>query len=555
MTVDELWYELLQGIDEKSNPNGVSGKHLRKLIESPEGRGRFRRGIKEKLKQKKLSVLRLFAQIIDPSEQPGVQLSKEVRRELLEESVNVAAVFAERDAIFWRFRWLQLASGQPQITARLSQEFRKFCEGSATPGETATRFKALAGWADVANDRWVELFEKARDSEPSGEFRSHLHKVAEVLRSGGGPPPAASSVSPTLPPAEPATGRPAPSGQRAPEPPQAKTVASQPATPTAAEGDGARVPAPAAGGKPADDSLAAGGSPRVPNAEVSEKPGSEQPQAIDPPAPAGGPPQANGGVAETTGETLGLTPAAKLETSEVKEARPKRVGAKKAAGKDAAVARSRTEPAAGDSPAATGNSEQAIPPSAGKMDAAEGGDLPAVLTELTAAVRAISGRLDQIVSRTGDGASLEQRLVELERRLAGVERALTDTQSDAQRARDEVDRVRARLREREQELEDALRERATAAARSDDLARRLASADARIAAAESRADQNIHEAFRERDAAVLTFKARLWDAVQAQLSDVTDPTPGEEFASTEEEVLTTRLRNIRDTLRAEGVPP
>jgi len=178
-----------------------------------------------------------------------------------------------------------------------------------------------------------------------------------------------------------------------------------------------------------------------------------------------------------------------------------------------------------------------------------------VLSELTAAVRAISGRLDQIASRPGDGSSLEQRLVELERRLEGVERALNVTQSDAQRARDETDRLQVRLREREQELEDIGRERDAAATRADDLARRLASADARINTAESRADQNIHEAFRERDAAVLTFKARLWDAVQAQLSDVTDPIPGEEFASTEEEVLTTRLRSIRDTLRAEGVPP
>ena len=92
-------------------------------------------------------------------------------------------------------------------------------------------------------------------------------------------------------------------------------------------------------------------------------------------------------------------------------------------------------------------------------------------------------------------------------------------------------------------------------ARADDLARRLAAADARIEAAESRADQNIHEAFRERDAAILTFKARLWDAVQAQLCDVTDPTPDEKFASTEEEVLMTRLRSIRATLRAEGVSP
>ena len=52
MTVDELWYEVLQAIDDKSNPNSVAGKHLRKLIEGSEGQVRFRRGLKEKLKHK-----------------------------------------------------------------------------------------------------------------------------------------------------------------------------------------------------------------------------------------------------------------------------------------------------------------------------------------------------------------------------------------------------------------------------------------------------------------------------------------------------------------------
>jgi uncharacterized coiled-coil protein SlyX len=183
------------------------------------------------------------------------------------------------------------------------------------------------------------------------------------------------------------------------------------------------------------------------------------------------------------------------------------------------------------------------------------GELDGVLRELTAAVHAMAGRLDQIASRADGAASLDQRLNELERRLAGVEKALTETRADAQRAREEADRLRARARDLEAELDDVRRDRDAATARSQELARNLAAATDRIATVERRADQNIHEAYRERDAAVLTFQARVWDAVRAQLVDVTDSTPGEKFNTTEEEVLTDRLRKIRDTLREEGIPP
>jgi hypothetical protein len=554
MTVDQLWYEVLQTIDDKSNPDSVAGKHLRKLIEATQGQGRFRRGIKEKLKQKKLPLLRLFAQIIDPSEQLSVQLHKDVRRDLLEESVNVAAVFAEKDSVFWRFRWLQLASGQSQIAARLSQELHRFSDGCGTPGEMANRFKALSGWADFPKDRWVELFEKARDSELSVEFRSHLQKVVEVLRGWGGQPPAKPSATQTPPPAVPVPAQPVHSGPLAPEPPQVKTVVSQPAT--AAAGNRPRVPESTVGIKPPDDTPSQSGEPPVPNEAVEAKPGSEQHQATDPPVPTSVPPQPGEDIVALAGGPPEATPAgAKQEASAVKEARPKKAAARKTASKEAAVATSPTEPATGHGLLATVSSGPAKPSPEGKPQAADGGELSAVLTELASAVREISGRLDQIASRTGDGATLEQRLVELERRLARVERALTDTQSDAQRARDEAERLRDRLSEQDRELADAIRERDSATNRADELAQKVASASDQIKRAEDRADQNIHEAFRERDEALRTFKARLWDLIQAQLSDVTDPTPGEEFASIEEEVLTTRLRSIRDTLRAEGVPP
>jgi uncharacterized coiled-coil protein SlyX len=544
MSVDALWDEVLQSLDDKPNPSSAAGKHLRRLIESPDGQARFRRGIKEKLKQKKLQLLRLFAQLMDPVEQPGLKLSKEMRRDLLGDAVDVAAVFAEKDAVFWRIRWLQLASGQLQVTPKLSQELHTFGSRCGTAGELVKKFTGLSGWTDFPKDRWVELIDKAKDAGQSVDFRSQLQKVVHLLRGEGGDLPPKPDASPTPPAVVPMSAESAPTGPRAAEPKQAATV-SQPATRT--EGGRPDVVVPQTESKPTHDVPTRGGEPPVPNAADTSKPGSGLPQPTELPAPAALTPKAAGEVGTAPVEAPGEASAGvRQDAGETKESRPKRATAKKTANKespkdDGLKAAESPEPpkhSAGDQP---------VP--------GAGGQLPAVLADLASAVRAISGRLDQIASRTGDGASLEQRLVELERRLAGVERALTESQTDAQRSREESDRLRDRIRDREEELTDARRERDEAAARADELARRLAAADARINAAESRADQNIHEAFRERDAAVLTFKSRLWDAVQAQLSDVTDPTPGEEFESTLEEVLTTRLRSIRDALRGEGIPP
>ena len=167
----------------------------------------------------------------------------------------------------------------------------------------------------------------------------------------------------------------------------------------------------------------------------------------------------------------------------------------------------------------------------------------------------MSDRIDRIVGRVSEQASQGEKLSALERRVAELGRVLSEAPAEARRAREEVEKLRVRIQEQEEELLDARRERDESMARAEELHRRIASSAAQIEAAERRADQNIHEAFRERDTAVLTFKSRLWDAIRAQLADVTDPTHGETFTNTEEEVLTTRLRIIRDTLRSEGVPP
>lgn len=171
-------------------------------------------------------------------------------------------------------------------------------------------------------------------------------------------------------------------------------------------------------------------------------------------------------------------------------------------------------------------------------------ELVAFFGDLVAAVRGVAGPQEQIGALTKEVVALGKRLDGHDRRIA-----------DAQRAEDEVTELRTRIQEQQSELNAARRERDAAVGREKELARLVADTDDRIDKSNARAVVNIHAAQRERDAAVLTFKAGLWDAVQAQVADITDPSPDEAFGSTEEKVIMTRLRGIRDALRREGVAP
>ncbi|MDB5308647.1 MAG: hypothetical protein JWO38_2849 [Gemmataceae bacterium] len=611
MTVEELWREVTSALDRSTPPHNRLREALAELVVTANGPARIISGLTPKLPGR-LVLLRQLALVMNPSGPSSPKLSEGERQDLLVHGTMAARGDWKGDASYWMFLWLRLMDGDAESARTAAKDLKALLhEGGSPPGGPVALFKRLRGWEDYPREQWVELVEDARNADGSPEFRARLQPILDYLRAGGEKPPPAPAAPTVGPPAQgspprggqptlpasaatPATtgAKPLQGGpQRGAEPDDqaTKLAATKPAqgnqsrsgepaqpvpaaTPMAvkpAQGNAPRIHEPTSAAatttvavaKPVLVTPPRSGETTVPAAgtEVKPDPGKPSP-APEPPAPvvATPPPEPQpGGVAPTTGNTAGLAPVeVRQGASEPKEPRPKRAASpKKTASKEPAAATPPSDQASSGGPTTAGGPGPATPPAAGHPPPGSVGELPAVLTELASAVRAISGRLDQIASRTGDGASLEQRLVELERRLAGVERALGETQSDAQRAREEVDRLRTLLREQEQELLETRRERDDATARADDLARRLASADARIAAAESRADQNIHEAFRERDAAVLTFKARLWAAVQAQLSDVTDPTPGEEFASTEEEVLTTRLRSIRDTLRAEGVPP
>ena len=595
MTVDELWQNVISSLGKSTTPDTQLRRALSDLIGTADGRAMLIRGLHQNLSAKN-RLLRQLTLVMEPSGAANSALSEGDRRDLLKRGAKAARGLKEEDASYWIFLWLRLKAGAG-IAAEAAGELKDLIiERGARPEDAVDRFKKLQGWGEYPREQWIDLIETAPRADKSAEFQSRLRPILEFLRTGGEPfpslqsartvakpvqgntprgaepplPVAATTTAPTA--AKPVQGTP----PRAPDPVQSvpaavTTTAVKPAQgtpPRALEPTIPAVTATATAAKPVQEPLPQSIEPTVAVAvTATEKPAQgHQPRAPEPPVPVvvtrRPESQPGGEVVPPASDTAGPAPVeVRQEASQVKEPRPKRpTPPRKTTAKERAVESPQPDPSNSDGPTKASDS-RAAKLSGGARALAEpqqpvvGQELPEALAELTSAVRAISGRLDQIASWTGDGSFLEQRLVELERRLAGVERVLGETQSDSQRVSGDIERLRVRIREQEHELLDARRERDASTARAEELARRLVAADARINAAESRADQNIHEAFRERDAAILTFKARLWDAVQAQLSDVTDPTPGEQFASTEEEVLTTRLRRIRDTLRAEGVPP
>lgn len=538
-TVEELWDDAKILLGKSSVPTDRLRETLAKLVSTPQGRARLLRGIDSDQKLTgKFTLLRHLARVMDPSAEPSASLGQKERSVLLEQATRASRSQWKSDATYWVFLWLRLRNGQASVAADAATDLKTLNDGCRTPQDLAKRLATLQGWGSVPSDRWVELIDKARAAELSDEFRPRLRQLVELLKDGGGasPPP---GTSPT-PAVTSGAAKPVPSGSRDSDPsPRGAGVPVLPAPAAATSGSESRAVGDVPGS--ADDRPNESQSETRPE-EKESKPSTADPTAGDPASP-------------TIGTTASLPTDVRPEPGEAKEVRPRRTSQKRTR-KDA-VPPPETDTEAGGTPTETSvKTTKSGGAARSPANPAPGGeDLPAVLAELTSAVRSVSLRIDQLAGRTSDVSTLEQRLVELERRLAGVERALSETQISAQRASAEADRLRTLVREREQELHDAVREQDVARNRVAELTRRLAAADARIEAAESRADQNIHEAFRERDAAVLTFKARLWDTVHAQLADVSDPTPGEQFGSTEEEVLMTRLRRIRDALRAEGVPP
>lgn len=73
------------------------------------------------------------------------------------------------------------------------------------------------------------------------------------------------------------------------------------------------------------------------------------------------------------------------------------------------------------------------------------------------------------------------------------------------------------------------------------------------AATQRRLEDIIDATVRERDCVADSVRSQVAGAVLPYLADVPDAVAGERFATVEEEVLMTRLRQVRAALRAAGV--
>lgn len=118
----------------------------------------------------------------------------------------------------------------------------------------------------------------------------------------------------------------------------------------------------------------------------------------------------------------------------------------------------------------------------------------------------------------------------------------------ARKLRDQLDLLEKALAERERELGEGRAEVARQAQEIEE-ARREAQA------AHRRAEDYVHQANRERDNAVRTFKAELWEWMQMCLTEVLSDGEDESQLNPDQQFFRQRLREIRDVLRDQGIPP
>jgi hypothetical protein len=118
----------------------------------------------------------------------------------------------------------------------------------------------------------------------------------------------------------------------------------------------------------------------------------------------------------------------------------------------------------------------------------------------------------------------------------------------AQELRHEKVRLEGYLADRERDL-------ASARGEVQKVTHQLADARQEIEATRRRADDYIHQAERERDSAVRTFQAKLWDTMQYYLIEVLEDAPDESSLSADQQFFRQRLREIKDVLRDAGVQP
>jgi hypothetical protein len=153
----------------------------------------------------------------------------------------------------------------------------------------------------------------------------------------------------------------------------------------------------------------------------------------------------------------------------------------------------------------------------------------------------------------------QERLEEDNRRLRGEEqslrRSVTALEEEGQRQARRGEEQARRNQLLDGEVADRDRQTAALQAEVERLSRQVEDARAEIEAIRHRSETDSHLAYQERDTAVTTFKADLWERLQRCFVEVMNEGPEEEHLNSDQRALRRRLREIRDTLRAQGVPP
>jgi hypothetical protein len=118
----------------------------------------------------------------------------------------------------------------------------------------------------------------------------------------------------------------------------------------------------------------------------------------------------------------------------------------------------------------------------------------------------------------------------------------------AQELRHEKVRLEGYLADREREL-------ASVRGEVQKITHQLGETRQEIEATRRRTEDYVHQAERERDSAVRTFQAKLWESLQYYLIEVLEDSPEEASLSADQQFFRQRLREIMNALRDEGIPP
>jgi DNA repair exonuclease SbcCD ATPase subunit len=183
-------------------------------------------------------------------------------------------------------------------------------------------------------------------------------------------------------------------------------------------------------------------------------------------------------------------------------------------------------------------------------------DVPSCVAQVSRLVESLFRRqaervieLEQEATATRfEVAGLRDQLTIAQEKLESLQGSLQRETDIAQELRHEKVRLEGYLADRERDL---------AAVRSEvqKVTHQLAEMRQEIEATRRRADDYVHYAERERDSAVRTFQASLWETLQNYLIEILQGPTEESSLSADQQFFRQRLREIKDALRDAGVPP